>query len=65
MTKSQFIAKTISTPCEDCPITIFCEACDYFSCGQVASRYYNTHKDERGVFKCPEKDLSKTESSST
>lgn len=61
MTKKEFIIKTVFTPCEDCNIHVFCSVCRAISCAQVASRYYRTHTNEKGEFKCPEKDLRKTE----
>lgn len=49
MEMRQFVAKILATPCEKCPIKIYCEMCVAFSCHSTAHKYYLSHGgDENG-----------------
>lgn len=41
MKKSEFVARLFETPCESCPIQIFCRASRTFSCSSTARKYYD------------------------
>ena len=43
MEMRQFVAKILATPCEKCPIKIYCEMCIAFSCHSTAHKYYLSH----------------------
>ena len=43
MEMRQFVAKILATPCEKCPIKIYCEMCVAFSCHSTARKYYLSH----------------------
>ena len=43
MEMRQFVAKILATPCEKCPIKIYCEICVAFSCHSTAHKYYLSH----------------------
>ena len=43
MEMRQFVAKILATPCEKCPIKIYCEMCVAFSCHSTAHKYYLSH----------------------
>lgn len=55
MTQQEFIIRIIATPCEKCPIEIYCRLCVAFSCHSTASKYYSTHKRPGEDFKWPTK----------
>ena len=58
MTKKQFIQKIMSTSCENCPISTFCQIAITIACHQTARLYYNTHKRKGERCKWP---LNETE----
>lgn len=43
MTLKQFVAYILATPCEKCPITIFCSVYRSNYCHATAHKYYLTH----------------------
>lgn len=49
MTKRQFVEKIFSTPCEKCPISIYCKMCIAITCCQVARKYYESHNTKGEV----------------
>ena len=49
MTKAEFIKLIFQTPCEKCPISIYCKMCVAITCCQVARKYYRTHKTKLEV----------------
>ena len=61
MTCKQFCAKILYTPCEDCPIDIYCKLKPYLSCTLTAVDYYRKHSSGKVEFKWPETDSFKTE----
>lgn len=55
MTQQEFVNRIMGTPCEECPIEIYCRICKAFSCHSTARQYYVTHKRPKEVFKWPDK----------
>lgn len=51
MTKEEFISRIYNTPCESCPIRLFCRNNASFSCHSTARQYYNIASDGKGVVK--------------
>ena len=49
MTKAEFVKMIFQTPCEKCPISIYCKMCVAITCCQVARKYYSTHKTKLEV----------------
>lgn len=47
MEMKQFVNKILATPCEVCPIKIYCEMCRTFSCHSTAHRYYLSHGGDK------------------
>ena len=43
MEMKEFVAKILATPCEICPIKIYCKMCVAFSCHSTAHKYYLSH----------------------
>ena len=43
MEMEQFVIKILATPCEKCPIKIYCKMCRAFSCHATAHKYYLSH----------------------
>lgn len=56
MEKAEFIKKVFTTPCEQCPIDLYCECSKAQACHIVASDYYDTVISWKGVFVCPTKE---------
>ena len=43
MEMKQFVIKILATPCEKCPIKIYCGMRKAFSCHATARKYYLSH----------------------
>ena len=55
MEMRQFVAKILATPCEKCPIKIYCEMCVAFSCHSTAHKYYLSHGGDKNGEQKPRK----------
>lgn len=47
MEMKQFVNKILATPCEVCPIKIYCGMCRTYSCHSTAHRYYLSHGGDK------------------
>lgn len=53
MTRPEFVNRIFSTPCQKCPISIFCKIAPTHSCVETARLYFIKHYPKGGVFHCP------------
>ncbi len=60
MTLQEFTGRIMATPCEKCPIEIYCQLCTAFSCHSTARQYYASHKRQEEEFRWPDKTCTTT-----
>lgn len=61
LNKREFIKHIYDTPCDVCPIAVYCKEVSTISCTSTAAHYFNSHTKDGREIKCPARDLRKAE----
>lgn len=61
LNKREFIRHIYDTPCDVCPIAVYCKEVFTISCTSTAAHYFNTHSKEGEGVKWPIADSRRTE----